>query len=658
MQSQNCNCKIQEMGYNQMKKILITMALFAAMLPAVQAAQEIPLKAFSKLPEFTTVQISPDGKHLAVTAEVGNETRAVVMDTQTKEIKSVFAFGDNTHVSRIYWANPERILMQITVKLGSLDFRMGTYELFAANIDGSNRKRVFAPGYRIVDLLESDPKHILVARSWGTRGNEGKIHVMKLDIYTKRMSRYAVGVESTTGLTFDRSGQPRFAYGSDIDGVFRVYHRPEDKWNLLLTSNERTSEFRPVAFNADNSKAWVRSDRNSDTVGYDLLDLKTGEVTTVFRDDVADIEETIHDPKTDEVVGVMTMPGKRKYTFFNEEHPVTIMYRMLLKAFPGQKVAITSYTNDYKTGIIQVSSDRNPSDFYLMNMETRQAQYLMSSRSWIDPEQMAAVEPITVTARDGLQLHGYLTVPNGVEPRNLPTVVMVHGGPHGPRDEWGFDPDVQAIASRGYAVLQINFRGSGGYGNVFLTTGYRKWGREMQDDVTDATLWAVEQGIADPERLCIYGGSYGGYAALMGVVREPDLYKCALGYVGVYDLKLMHRDGDIPDSKYGRAYLDRALGNDSEDLEARSPAYNVDRIKADLLIVSGGKDERVPLSQAKKLRRMLDRAGKTYGWHVEKKEGHGFADEENRLRFYEMMMEFFDRNIGDGTVAETEVTQQ
>ena len=219
----------------------------------------------------------------------------------------------------------------------------------------------------------------------------------------------------------------------------------------------------------------------------------------------------------------------------------------LMRAFPGSNVRITSTTADGSLAIVFVDSDVNPGDYYLFDTKTMRAEFLRATRTWIDPRQMRPRKPIEVTARDGVKLHGYLTQPAGTGPQ--PLVVLPHGGPHGIRDTWEFDWEAQLLASRGYAVLQINFRGSAGYGMDFETAGYRQWGAGMQDDVTDATRWAIEQKVTEPNRICIFGGSYGAFAALMGAAREPDLYRCAVGYAGIYDLELMLSSADIPESR-------------------------------------------------------------------------------------------------------------
>jgi dipeptidyl aminopeptidase/acylaminoacyl peptidase len=224
--------------------------------------------------------------------------------------------------------------------------------------------------------------------------------------------------------------------------------------------------------------------------------------------------------------------------------------------------------------------------------------------------------------------------------------VLVHGGPYGEHDSWEYDATVQALASRGYAVLQVNYRGSGGYGAAFVEAGLREWGGKMQDDVTDATRWAIAQGIADPRRICIFGNSYGGYAALAGAEKEPDLYRCAIGYVGVYDLRMMYKRGDIPQTVFGKNYLKRALGEDQDELYDRSPIAHVDRLKASVMLIVGGSDLRVPESQGKRMHAALRDRNIEHEWLYQRNEAHGFYNETHVEEMYRSVMAFLDRNIG------------
>jgi dipeptidyl aminopeptidase/acylaminoacyl peptidase len=323
--------------------------------------------------------------------------------------------------------------------------------------------------------------------------------------------------------------------------------------------------------------------------------------------------------------------------------------KALQPSFPGQLATFTNFTQDGKRAVVYVRSDRNPGDFYIFNLDTMQAGHLVSARPQIDPQQMRPMEPVTVKSRDGLDLHGFLTLPSGSKP--FPLIVLPHGGPHGISDEWGYNREAQLFAMHGYAVLQINYRGSGGYGDWFQRAGYRQWGLSMQDDLTDATHWAIDQGYTSAQKVCIYGASYGGYAALEGVVREPDLYKCAIGYAGVYDLRVQLNRSDTHNSKMGDAYLSLALGDNADDLLARSPLGGVTKIKANLLLVHGGEDPRVPIHNFDELTNALDKNGKHYEELVMPHEGHGFFVPEHSQQAYEKMLDFLDRNIGHGQAA-------
>jgi dipeptidyl aminopeptidase/acylaminoacyl peptidase len=242
-------------------------------------------------------------------------------------------------------------------------------------------------------------------------------------------------------------------------------------------------------------------------------------------------------------------------------------------------------------------------------------------------------------------------MPNGTDGKKLPMIVLVHGGPHGVHDEYGFDYEAQLFASRGYAVLQVNYRGSGGRGHAYQSAGYGKWGREMQDDVTDAVRWAIQDGVADAKRICIYGGSYGAYAALAGVFREPDLFRCAVGMAGVYDLPLMFERGDIQTIERGLKYLRLAVGTDTEELKRRSPVYNADRIRVPVLLLHGKEDERAPYEHAKRLREALTKAGNPPEWSSKWGEFHGYFDEENRREAYQLILDFFARHLGAAATA-------
>jgi dipeptidyl aminopeptidase/acylaminoacyl peptidase len=347
------------------------------------------------------------------------------------------------------------------------------------------------------------------------------------------------------------------------------------------------------------------------------------------------------------VVGVRSMPGMPAVTPLVAGADTIKVIVGFSARFPGESVDVVSSTDDGSKAVVLVSSDADPGTYYLWDVASGKGSVLLQRAPWIHPAAMAVTQPVDFKARDGLALHGYLSMPPGQEDaRHLPLVVLVHGGPFGIRDTWGYDPYVQMLATHGYAVLQVNYRGSGGYGFGFMHAGYREWGGRMQDDVTDATAWAIAQGIGDAGRVCIFGGSYGGYAALEGATREPDLYRCAIGYVGVYDLPLMYARGDIPQSMMGTSYLHDALGDDRKVMSAHSPINQLDRLKAQVMLVVGGVDKRVPPVQGENLHRALLDRHVAHEWLYQADEGHGFYSEAHRAELFSRIVAFLDRNIG------------
>jgi dipeptidyl aminopeptidase/acylaminoacyl peptidase len=335
-----------------------------------------------------------------------------------------------------------------------------------------------------------------------------------------------------------------------------------------------------------------------------------------------------------------------RYWYPDPEHPLAQLHEWLRGAFRGHDIRITSQTDDLKLAVAMISSPLMPPSYYVVDVPGRKLLIQLSSRPDLKSEQLAKVEPVEFNARDGTKIRGYLTTPRGAPEKGLPMIVVVHGGPHFVYDTYGFDFEAQLFASRGYAVLQVNYRGSGGRGREFQGAGYGRWGREMQDDITDGVRWAIGDGVADPKRICIYGGSYGAYAALTGVFREPDMFRCAVGLSGVYDLPLMFEKGDIQSVQSGMNYLKTAVGTDMEELRRRSPVYNADKIRVPVLLLHGKLDERTPFEHAKRMREALEKAGNPPEWSTEWGEGHGFFDEKNRAAAYELVLRFFAKNLG------------
>jgi len=444
----------------------------------------------------------------------------------------------------------------------------------------------------------------------------------------------------------DSNDEVRFAVGADASSRLSVSWKPDPagEWQVFELPDFEDESVIPRMFSEDNQFVYLTGIHTGESAtALYKLDLKTRALTKMIGVDGADISSLVTDLTGRRIVGVVTEIDKPQLHWLDETDRATKIHRLIVKGLPGQIVSIVSTSQDGHLAIVFAQSDVNPGDYYLLDTQAMKMNYLFAASKWIAPEQMHGKEPFVFKARDGVELHGYVTKPGKAGP--YPMVVLPHGGPHGVRDNWNYDWEVQLLANRGYAVLQLNFRGSGGFGTAFEASGYHEWGARMQDDITDATRWAIDNKMAVPDRICIFGASYGGYAALMGAVREPQLYRCAVGYAGVYDLELMLSSGDVPRSRVGRAYLDMALGKDVAELRSRSPAFNAAKIQVPVLLIHGKEDWRADFKQAKNMKAALEANHKQFEWMVLSREGHGVYDEETRREVYERILKFLDQNL-------------
>lgn len=650
-----------------MRKQVLALSLILAACSAA-AQKPLPLETFFKHAEFSSMVISPTGEYLAATAPGEGRTGVVILDiSEYPEVRATtsFAFGEDEHATNLTWASDERLVFTTNRQVGDLARPQGTGRVWATNADGSMQMQVYGPRpgesmvgrfANIIHRLPDDSRRVLISE-WAHDRPKPHALLVDLDRY-QRTSRVTVSPLDRGGLAADQDGNVRFAFGFDDDLDQKFAWRPDSDSDWEMMENPFGGEIEPWGATADGNHFYVKS-RDQEDMGVYKVELGTGEYEPILTDDTFEALSPIWDASGENLIGAIFNTPVPEARFIDPNHPTARIWRSLQAALPDYQVRLSGFTDDESRAVVQLYSDREPGVFMLLDAENMSLNELAPTRSWVPVDRMGEMRPVTVTARDGLELYGYLTVPPGVdEPERLPMIVEVHGGPHGPFDQWGWNPYVQTWASRGYAVLQINYRGSGGYGYQFERDAYGMWGVEMQDDVTDATRWAIEEGIAHPDRICISGGSYGGYAAMMGVIREPDLYQCAFAFVGVYDLELMKKEGDIPETEMGRRYLDRALGTDTEVLRERSPVHHVDQIKADLFVAHGAEDIRAHYKNYHVLIEALEKAGIPHEKMWVEGEGHGFYEVKNNTRLFSRVLEFFDRNIGSGWSGDESLTAE
>lgn len=637
--------------------------LFALVPQAAPAAVDV--ESFVKREQFRDVQVSPGGTYLAATLPMEDRTGLVILRLSDRKVTAKFSLGRNTDIAWFQWVNDGRVLLGVADKFGMLARPRATGEIVGLDAEGGKGEmlvgqRVEGGGAgtriqqrkpelvwaRLTDDLPQDDRNVILTVA--SFDDDAYTRAEKMDVLSGRRVVVARVPVRNASFTTDHQGVVRLAMGADGDNLSRVYYRAGDDAEWTLVNSESASKRRetPLGFSADGKSVYLRSDQPDGPDSIVAWDVDSGQRREVLRDDAVDPYEVIYassGPR--EPIGALFMDGRPRTAFFKADHPDARLQRMLEQAFDGELVRITSRTADGRLALVLTSSDRNSGDFFQFDTSAKKADHLLSRRAWLDPLAMAETRPVLLRARDGLPLHGYLTLPRGAEGKGLPLVLLPHGGPYGVQDTWEFGEEQQLLAAAGYAVLQVNYRGSGGYGHRFEQAGARQWGRSMQDDLTDATRWAIAEGLADPSRVCIYGASYGAYAALMGVAREPALYRCAAGYVGVYDLATRSR-ALAGGARSTETWSEDWLGSDPAELAATSPNRQAASIRAPVFLAAGGEDEITPVVHTRMMERALIAAGVPVQALYYPTEGHGFYSVPHRVEYYGQLLDFLDRHIG------------
>jgi len=643
---------------------LLCAAMLAAPMSACLAASAVPISAFVNPDQYALPRLAPDGKHIAITVRVpsGERPVPVVMVYSLPELKldgairlPVFEVPINYR-----WVTNNRLVIARGRELGSREKPVLTGELLATDIDG--KKQEYLHGYQMFKLSSRGDRygddyafgyledvardyngHVLVAsQPWESE------HTLLYDIDSRNAVRKLVADLPVPGMHFlsQHDGTPRFAYGTDEENYALLY-RHNDATGAWAKLDDNTGvRFTLLGFSLDDNWFAALHSKSGEPDSLVQENLKTGERKTMFSDRVAEPAGLLYGPDRGLPFGAYSSIGIPHAVYFDENNENARLHKLLSQQFPGSWVSFASFSEDGKLLLFGVSSDRDPGSWYLYNKTTGKADLLFSGMEGIDPEQMAERRPVSFRTRDNHTLYGYLTMPPHPAGTKLPMVLLPHGGPFDEEDSWFFDSDAQFLASRGYAVLQVNFRGSDGRGPSFRQAGYREWGGKIQDDLVDGVKWAIGQGEIDPARMCVYGASFGGYSALMLAAREPAMFKCAIGYAGVYDLNLLATTDEAKASKRMQASIKRHVGTDKAMLDRFSPALQAAQIKAPVLLVHGGKDKRAPLYQAEAMRAALTLAGHPPEWFLAPNESHGFYDTRNVAELYQRLEAFLAKHIG------------
>jgi len=605
-------------------------------------AKQIPLENFFKNPEKSSYQISPDGSFYSFMAPYKNRMNIFIQKIGDSSATQL-TFEEARDIAGYFWPNNEQIVF-LKDEAGDENFH-----LFGVNIDGSNPIGFTDfDGVRaqIIDDLPDQKDFVVIGLN---KRNKQVFDPYRLNLKTGEISMLAENPGNIQGWMFDHDGKLRIATAI-VDGVNQsILYREneEDEFKTIITTNFKEG-FNPQFFTFDNKNIIGSSNLGRDKyaiVEFDPITAK--EVKVLYANDDYDVNGVGYSRKRKVITAAYFESWKSERHYFDSTSKAT--FEKIQKQLAGYEIGITGVNKDENILILRTYSDKSLGAYYIYNSEDDKMEKIVDVSPWIDENEMSNQLPIAYQSRDGLKINGYLTLPKGYNmenAKNLPVVINPHGGPWA-RDSWGFNPEIQFLANRGYAVLQMNFRGSTGYGRKFFEASFKKWGREMQDDITDGTQWLIDKGIADSTRIAIYGGSYGGYATLMGLVKEPKMYAAGVDYVGVSNMFTFMKT--IP--PYWEPMLEMMyemvgdVEKDSAMLREVSPVFHVDKIKAPLFIAQGANDPRVNVDESDQMVKAMKEKGIDVEYLVKKDEGHGFRNEENRFEFYRAMEKFLNLQL-------------
>ena len=600
----------------------------------------IPVENFFKNPENFGWRISPDGEYISYLSPYKGHTNvfvrkiadSVAIPVTSDSVRNIFDYQ---------WKGNRILYLQ---DIGGDE----NFQLFSVGLDGKDLKPL-TPFAKVRTSILNDLRYV--------PGKEKEVMIQMNKRDPRFFDPYSINIETGEMKVLFQNDKNYDGWFTDHTGLIRIatktdgvnttyYHRAteDDPFDSLLTTTYKDN-FGIQLFTFDNKNLYVASNigRDKTTIlEYDLAARK--EVKEIYSNPDYDVDGLSWSPKRKVLESADFTSWKREQKFLDKEAEAE--YNKMKEKFAGYEVGLYGSNDAEDKFVVWTGNDKLAAKYYFYDKKSGETKFLSDAFPWLKEENMASVKPVEYKSRDGLTIHGYLTLPKGIEAKNLPVVINPHGGPWA-RDSWGYNGETQFLANRGYAVLQMNFRGSTGYGKEFWLKGAKEWGKKMQDDITDGVQWLITEGIADPKRVAIYGGSYGGYATLAGVAFSPDLYCCAVDYVGVSNMFTFMKTIPPYWEPY-KAMFYELVGDpvkDSALLAEVSPAFHADKIKAPLFIAQGANDPRVNKAESDQMVEALKKRGIEVEYMVKDDEGHGFANEKNSIDFYKAMESFFARHL-------------
>ncbi|WP_339280312.1 S9 family peptidase [Lysinibacillus sp. FSL P2-0066] len=603
-----------------------------------EGVKEISVEDFMKNPGNFGYELSPDGNYITYSSAWENRANVFVKKMNDDSEPVRVSNSKDRDVAGFFWKDNN--LLYLKDKGGDENFH-----IYSTTFNGSEEKDLTPyPNVTVGVLsgLQGVKDEILIMMN---KEDATVFDVYKLNVKTGETTHVAKNPGNITSWLADRNGNVRIAVASDgVEGTILYRDSEKDEFKPFIEM-KAGDEVMPLAFSKDNQYIYATSNKGRDKVEVVKYDLK-GNEEVIMSNDQVDVSGVLYSAEHDKLLYGAYVTDKPHYQFFDENFEKLFRKIQSKLNVHESELGINDYNKEMTKFIVSVSSDTVYGKYYYYDSTTDELTELATLSPWLNPNELAEMHPISYKSRDGLTINGYLTLPKNKEVKDLPLIVNPHGGPWA-RDMWGFNPEVQLLANRGYAVLQVNFRSSTGYGKEFLQAGNKQWGLKIQDDITDGVQWAIDQGIADPDRIGIYGASFGGYATLAGITYTPDLYAAAVDYVGVSNIfTLLNTIPPYWETMRNMFY--ERVGHpekDKELLTAVSPVFHADKIKTPLFVAQGANDPRVNKAESDQIVEALRARGVEVEYMLKDNEGHGFANEENRIEFYNAMVKFFDSHL-------------
>jgi dipeptidyl aminopeptidase/acylaminoacyl peptidase len=618
---------------------------------------------YAKFDDFGNATLSPDGKYIAVDRPGDIRSTLLIVDAATLKPLTEFSLPPHQSVYGAQWANNDTLVFGRTQRTGGLETPRSYGEVIAMSVDGkrtkylygaigdtSNRRSQQDTGWaQVINTLQNDDQNIIILQTdWDNADKlKTKPAIIKVNVYTGKRDQLAISPINNPYVTFDLENRLRFVTGYDENfypASYR-YFADSNSWEKIPGNGSKFYSFLPLQFLPGNKDLLAKISEAGEANCLYLVKQDNSK-EKLHCEDGGDIGSLMKSSQPGLPLAVLSNPTNPVITMLSGDNDDSRLYQAVSKSFPDDIVYFENFSKDGTVVLFSVYSDIKPRRYYLYNKTSNTSKLVFSSKAKIDITLSGNTTGFNFKARDGLTIHGLLTLPKNHVKGKTPMVVMPHGGPLGISDEWAFDSDVQWLAANGYAVLRVNFRGSDGYGEAFIRKGYKTWGTDIQHDIIDATNFVIGTRTVDKDNVCITGGSFGAYSAMMSSILAPQTFRCTIGYAGVYDLSLFLKSGDITDSLTGLRYLDLVLGKDKAALAAQSAVSRANELKIPVLLIHGSNDYRTPLPQALRLEKALKDAGNVPEMLIAQNEGHGFVREKNRILYLTSLKAFLDKHIG------------